>query len=134
MLSRTSAPKNLLKALFVGTPLRRAIKNLRMSKAVPDGFKPQKCECRSGGVKPPIPYISEKDDLQEAVESSTSIKLTLPTRWSYGCQCGHVVPQRSLFCMSNKQSLPSKQKACKRPMTSLFGPRRIAPRSSRKQY
>eukprot|EP00804_Cyclotella_cryptica_P009414 CCRYP_017325-RA/>CCRYP_017325-RA protein AED:0.38 eAED:0.44 QI:0/-1/0/1/-1/1/1/0/166 len=42
-------------------------------------------------VKPPIPYIPEKDDLQEAVESTAMIKLTLPTKvelrvsvWSCG--------------------------------------------------
>ena len=51
-----------------------------MNKAVPEGLNPQECERRSGRVKPPIPYIPEKDDLNEAVESSTSIKLTLPTK------------------------------------------------------
>eukprot|EP00804_Cyclotella_cryptica_P001257 CCRYP_012760-RA/>CCRYP_012760-RA protein AED:0.37 eAED:0.37 QI:34/0/0.5/1/1/1/2/0/392 len=62
-----------------------------MSKAVPDGLKPQECERGSGRVKPPIPYIPEKDDLQEAVESTATIKLTLPTKvelrvsvWSRG--------------------------------------------------
>eukprot|EP00804_Cyclotella_cryptica_P027692 CCRYP_010292-RA/>CCRYP_010292-RA protein AED:0.22 eAED:0.57 QI:0/0/0/1/1/1/2/0/395 len=91
MLSRTSAPKSFFKALFVGTPLGRALDNLKMSKAVPDGLKPQECERGSGRVKPPIPYIPEKDDLQEAVESTATIKLTLPTKvelrvsvWSRG--------------------------------------------------
>ena len=51
-----------------------------MSKAVPEGLKPQECEQGSGWVKPPIPYIPEKDELQEAVESTASIKLTLPTK------------------------------------------------------
>ncbi len=62
-----------------------------MSKAVPKGLKPQECERGSSGVKPPIPYIPEKDDLQEAIESNASIKLTLPTKvelrvsvWSRG--------------------------------------------------
>eukprot|EP00804_Cyclotella_cryptica_P025160 CCRYP_013007-RA/>CCRYP_013007-RA protein AED:0.42 eAED:0.42 QI:0/-1/0/1/-1/1/1/0/110 len=40
----------------------------------------QECERGSGQVKPPIPYISEKDDLQEVVESTATIKLTLPTK------------------------------------------------------
>ena len=62
-----------------------------MSEAVPEGLKPQECERGSGRVKPPIPYIPEKDDLKEAVDSSASIKLTLPTKvelrvcmWSRG--------------------------------------------------
>ena len=75
-----SAPKSFFKALFVGTPLGRALENLKMSKAVPEGLKPQECERGSGRVRPPIPYIPEKDDLNEAVESNASIKLTLPTK------------------------------------------------------
>ncbi len=62
-----------------------------MSKAVPEGLKPQECEHGSIRVILPIPYIAEKDDLNEAVESSATIKLTLPTKvelrvsvWSHG--------------------------------------------------
>jgi hypothetical protein len=51
-----------------------------MSKAVQDGFKPQECKQGSGRVKPPIPYITEKNELQEAVKSTASIKLTLPIK------------------------------------------------------
>ena len=50
-----------------------------MSEAVPDGLKPW--ECKQGNrVKPPFPYILEKDKLQEAASSTASIKLTLPTK------------------------------------------------------
>ena len=55
------------------------LKKMTLSKSAPEGLKPQECECGSGHNKPPIPYIPEKDKLQEAVESSTStIKLLLP--------------------------------------------------------
>ena len=55
------------------------LKKMTLSKAVPKGLKPQECERGSGRNKPPIPYIPEKDELQEAVKSGTStIKLTLP--------------------------------------------------------
>jgi hypothetical protein len=74
------APKSFYKAFFVGTPLGIALRNIKMSKAVPDGLKPQECEQGNSRVKPPIPYIPEKDELQEAVESMASIKLTLPTK------------------------------------------------------
>eukprot|EP00804_Cyclotella_cryptica_P012715 CCRYP_016290-RA/>CCRYP_016290-RA protein AED:0.47 eAED:0.47 QI:0/-1/0/1/-1/1/1/0/75 len=47
-----------------------------MSKAVPDGLKPQECECGSGWIRPLIPYIPEKDDLQEAVELTALLTLT----------------------------------------------------------
>jgi uncharacterized protein YukE len=84
-------PKSSFKALFVGTPLGKVLENLKMSKAVPEGLKPQECERGSGRVRPPIPYIPEKDDLNEAGESSATIKVTLPTKvelrvpvWSRG--------------------------------------------------
>jgi hypothetical protein len=51
-----------------------------MSKAVPDGNKPQEWEWGSGRVKPPIPYIPEKDEIQQAVETTALIKLTLLTK------------------------------------------------------
>jgi hypothetical protein len=58
--------------------------NTKMSKAIMDGLK-------SHRVKPSIPYIPEKDELQEAVESTALIKLTWSTKvelqvsvWSHG--------------------------------------------------
>ena len=65
--------------MFVGTKLGDTLKRMTLSKSVPKGLKPQDCERGSGRNKPPILYILEKDELQEAVESGTStIKLTLP--------------------------------------------------------
>ena len=80
MLFHRSAPKSFYKAFFVGTPLGIALRNIKMSKAVPDRLKPREWERGSGRVKLPIPYIPEKDELQAAVKSTASIKLTLPTK------------------------------------------------------
>jgi hypothetical protein len=63
--SQQSVPKSFYKTLFVGTPLGEALKNLKMSKAVPDGLKPQECKRGSGHVKWLIPYIPEKDELKK---------------------------------------------------------------------
>jgi hypothetical protein len=62
------------------------------AKVAPEGLKPQECERNAGRSKPPVPYIPEKDVLQEAVESSANtLKLTLPHKvelrvpvWSKG--------------------------------------------------
>ena len=105
-----------------------------MSKAVPDGLKPQECEQGSGRVKPPIPYIPEKDELQEAVESTASIKLTLPTKveprvsvWSSG------TPEK--LVMHVQQVIAAvRAKGLQRTRRSLFGPRRSAKRNSRRWY
>ncbi len=54
---------------------------MRMShaKVAPEGLEPQECERDKGRSEPPIPYIPEKDVIQEAVDSSTNmLKLTLP--------------------------------------------------------
>ena len=50
-----------------------------MRKAVLDGLNSQECKQGSGYVKPPIPYIPENDERQEAVNASatTTIKLAL---------------------------------------------------------
>ena len=50
---------------------------MMLSKADLDGLKPQECKQGSGHAKQPIPYIPEKNELQEAVEATaTTIKLT----------------------------------------------------------
>ena len=61
-------------------------------KVAPEGLKPQECERNVGRSKPPIPYIPEKDVIQEAVDSgANTLKLTLPHKvelcvpvWSKG--------------------------------------------------
>ena len=75
-----NAPKSFYMALFIGTSLGEALKDLNMSYAVLDRLKPQECKRGSSRVKPPIPFIPEKDKLQEAVKSTALIKLTLPTK------------------------------------------------------
>ena len=48
-------------------------------KVAPHGLKPHECEGNAGRSKPPIPYIPEKDVIEEAVDSSAhTLKLTLP--------------------------------------------------------
>jgi len=57
-----------------------------------EGLKPQECERNTGRSKPPIPYILEKDVIQEAVDSgANTLKLALPHKvelrvpvWSKG--------------------------------------------------
>eukprot|EP00804_Cyclotella_cryptica_P019249 CCRYP_006145-RA/>CCRYP_006145-RA protein AED:0.47 eAED:0.41 QI:0/0/0/0.5/1/1/2/0/578 len=64
------------------------------SKAVPDGLKSQECERNLGQNKPPVPYIPERDVVQDALAVDTTastMKLTLPGKvelrvsvWSHG--------------------------------------------------
>ena len=88
--------------MFLGTPLDIALRNTKISKAVPEGLKPQECKRGSFRVKPPIPYIPEKDELQEAVESTASIKLTLPTKVELQMSVWFVVLRRSSSCTSSQ--------------------------------
>ncbi len=51
------------------------------AKVAPEGLKPQECERNVGRSRPLIPYIPEKDLIQEATDSSTNmLKLMLPHR------------------------------------------------------
>jgi hypothetical protein len=74
-----SAPKSYFKALFYGTSLSAAARRMSHEKVAPEGLKPRECERNAGRSKPPIPYIPEKDVIQEAVDSgANTLKLTLP--------------------------------------------------------
>jgi hypothetical protein len=61
-------------------------------KVAPEGLKPQECERNTGRSNSPIPYIPEKDVLQEAVYSNANtLKISLPHKvelcvhvWSKG--------------------------------------------------
>ena len=61
-------------------------------KVTPEGLKPQECKRNAGRSKPLIPYIPEKDVIQEAVDSGANmLKLSLPHKvelrvhvWSKG--------------------------------------------------
>ena len=63
-------PRSFFKKLIVSTP--RLLRNLHMmsqGKAAPDGLKD--CECKKMVLRerPPIPYVPEKDSVQETVSS-----------------------------------------------------------------
>ncbi len=85
-------PKEIFKALFLGTCLGDTAARMSHVKVAPEGLKPQEYERNVGRSKPPIPYIPKKDVIQETVDSSANtLKLTLPHKvelcvpvWSNG--------------------------------------------------
>jgi hypothetical protein len=85
-------------------------------------------------VKPPIPYIPEKDELQEAVETTTPIKLTLPTKVELSVSVWSNGTPGNLLCLSNMLLQRSRQRAFKTTTRSLFRPRRSAWGNSKKWY
>ncbi len=72
--------------------LSDAAARMSHTKVAPEGLKPQECEMNMGRSRPPIPYIPEKDVIQEVVDSSANtLKLILPHKvelcvpvWSKG--------------------------------------------------
>ncbi len=63
-------PRSSFKKLIVLTP--RLLRNLHMmslAKAAPDGLKDRECEKMALRERPPIPYVPEKDSVQETVSS-----------------------------------------------------------------
>jgi hypothetical protein len=90
------------------------------AKVAPEGLKPQECERNSGRSRPPIPYIPEKDSIQEAVDSSANtLKLTLPHKvelrvpvWSKGTPEQFLVHvQQALDAIRQKGLLAAYEKA-----------------------
>jgi len=65
--------QDLFQGPIYGDPSQRVLKILMLSKAVPDGPKPQECEWGSRCDKLPIPYIPKEGKLHELV-----LRLTLP--------------------------------------------------------
>ena len=53
---------------FLGMYLGDTVARMSHAKVTPEGLKPQECERNVGRSKPPIPYIPEKDVIQEVVD------------------------------------------------------------------
>jgi hypothetical protein len=91
-------------------------------KVAPEGLKPQECERNSGRSKPPIPYIPEKNVIQEAIDSSANmLKLTLSHKvelcspvWSKGSSEPFLVQvQQAINAIRQKGLLTAYEKAGK---------------------
>jgi hypothetical protein len=70
-------PRSFFKKPIVLTP--RLLRNLHMmslAKAAPDGLKDCECEKMALREHPPIPYVPEKDSVQETVSSYKDNHLT----------------------------------------------------------
>jgi hypothetical protein len=64
----SNPPRSFFKKLIVLTP--KLLRNpMSLAKAAPDGLKD--CECKKMALckRPPIPYVPEKDSVQDTVSS-----------------------------------------------------------------
>ena len=100
--------------------LGAAARKISHAKVAPEGLKPQ--ERTLGGSKPPIPYIPEKDVIQEALDSSANmLKLTWPHKvelhihvWSKGTPKQFLVHvQQALDAIRQKCLMTTYEKAGK---------------------
>ncbi len=63
-------PRSFFKKLIVSTPqLLCNLHTMSLVKATPDGLKDRECEKMVLLERPPIPYVPEKDSVQETVSS-----------------------------------------------------------------
>ncbi len=68
---------------------------MSMSKMVPDGLKPQECERIKQCEPPPVPYVPEKDKVQDEVfkmrnmEIKTQIEKDIMLTFLSGKKTGH---------------------------------------------
>ncbi len=48
---------------------------MSLSKSVPEGLKPQECECTKLREPPPVPYVPTKDEVQEEVTKLRNLEI-----------------------------------------------------------
>jgi hypothetical protein len=48
---------------------------MSLTKSVPEGLKPQECKCTKLREPPPVPYIPEKDEVQEEVTKFRNLQI-----------------------------------------------------------
>ena len=64
----TQAPRSSFKHLILSSPsLLQGLRKMSMLKMVHDHLKPQECERIKLREPPPVPYVPEKDKVQEEV-------------------------------------------------------------------
>jgi len=81
-------------------------------KVAPEGLKSQECERNVGKSKSPIPYIPQKDVIQEAIDSSANmLKLALPHKVESQVPVGLKGHLSKYWCTSSKPLMPSGRKA-----------------------
>ncbi len=69
-------PRSTFKKLIVSTPaLLRGLHMMSLSKSVPEGLNPRKCERTKLREPPPVPYIPEKDKVQEEVAKLRKLQI-----------------------------------------------------------
>jgi hypothetical protein len=69
-------PRSTFKKLIVSTPAPlQGLRMMSLSKSVPDGLNP--CECKQTKLRkpPPVPYIPEKDKVQEEVAKLRQLQI-----------------------------------------------------------
>jgi hypothetical protein len=55
---------------------------MSLSKSVPEGLNPRKCEQTNLHKPPPVPYIPEKDKVQEEVAKLCQLQIGFLTTWN----------------------------------------------------
>ncbi len=69
-------PRSTFKKLIVSTPaLLQGLRTMSLSKSVPEGLNPRKCERTKLREPPPVPYIPEKDKVQEEVAKLRQLQI-----------------------------------------------------------
>jgi hypothetical protein len=69
-------PRLSFKKLIVSMPsLLQGLHTMSLLKSVPEGLKPQECECTKLCKPPPVPYVPTKDEVQEEVAKLRNLEI-----------------------------------------------------------
>jgi hypothetical protein len=72
----SKVPHSSFKQLVVSMPsLLRGLHTMSFAKSVPEGLKPQECKHTKLPEPPPVPYVPDKDEVQEEVAKLRNLKI-----------------------------------------------------------
>ncbi len=96
----SNTPRSLFKKLVISTPLLlQGLHRMSLAKSVLDGLKPQECK-RSRLREPlPVPYMPEKDEVQEEVSKMKNLKIktSIKKDTTLNFPCGTITLQKGRF-------------------------------------
>ncbi len=70
------APRSSFKKLVISTAsLLQVLHMMSLAKSVPEGLKPQECKCTKLREPPPVPYVPNKDEVQEEVAKLRNLQI-----------------------------------------------------------
>ncbi len=120
----SNPPRSSFKKLIILTlRLIQGLRTMSLAKAVPDGIKDKECKRFALWERHPVPYVPEKDPVQETIstlKSDQSLKTTIGEDAELCIPTSTLARARLFSCMWVQPSMQSRNRAPSRPTRKLL--------------